>query len=68
MDNGQFAVSVALRFVDDAIVLFSEEKEQAEVGQSPTFPAFSYRQAGLKYTPGILSCLFGHYVVQNSIP
>lgn len=45
-----------------------KEKEQAEVGQSPTFLAPCYRQGGWKYTPGIL--LFAKVLLkpQNSIP
>jgi len=31
-----------------------KEKEQAEVGQHPTFLARCYRKVGWKYTPGIL--------------
>jgi hypothetical protein len=31
-----------------------KEKEQAEVGQRPTFLAPCYRRGGWKYTPGIL--------------
>ena len=44
----------SVRFAPCGCPFLLKEKEQAEVGQRPTFLAHCYRKGGWKYTPGIL--------------